>query len=252
MNKGLFFKLFALLIVVSSCSVEKRNYRKGYHVDWVWQKNHKQETKNNKPKNAGKETELTSVEEEKINASTKISPEFFSLKKKTLIGAKDTCGDIMLLKRGEELKVKVLEIDETKIKYKRCDNLKGPTYEIEKQKVALITFSNGVKEIIEAPTISQQQHDYYEPQKSQQTNYRKTTPDIAKYAVMLAVIGIFVLPATIVALILANKAEKMILAEPNKYEGMDVVDSAKIICFVTIAIWAMILFFTLFIMLLLI
>lgn len=251
MNKGYLLKIIVLLILVSSCSVEKRNYRKGYYIDWVWQKNKNSKAVEQKNKTANQQNNITFTEEEKVNASTQTTPEFFPLKKKTLLIAKDTCGDVMLLKRGEEMKVKVLEIDETKIKYKRCDNLKGPTYEIEKQKVALITFSNGVKEIIEAPTISQQQ-EYYEPKKTQQTNYTRTTPDIAKYAVILAVIGIFVFPATIVALILANKAEKMILAEPNKYEGMDVVDGAKLICYVTIAIWAMLLFFTLFIMLLLI
>ncbi len=250
MTKVTFLKFIAVLFLLSSCSLEKRNYRKGYYVDWVWQKQKHSKTVEQKNKTVNKQSATTFSEQEKINASTQTLPENFTLKKKTFIAAKDTCGDVMLLKRGEELKVKVLEINETTILYKRCDNLKGPTFEIEKQKVALITFSNGVKEMIEAPSGTQQQNhsqNYNEPP----TNHSKTTPDLAKYAVILAVIGLFILPATIVALILANKAERMILAEPTKYEGMDLVDTAKLICFITIAIWAMLLLFALFIIMLL-
>lgn len=34
--------------------------------------------------------------------------------------------DVLYKKDGDELRLKVLEIDETRIKYKKCDNLNGP------------------------------------------------------------------------------------------------------------------------------
>ncbi len=57
--------------------------------------------------------------------------------------------DILSLKKGGVLKTKVVEIDKEFIKYKRFDNLSGPTIWISKVDVNLITYENGTKEVIE-------------------------------------------------------------------------------------------------------
>ncbi len=56
--------------------------------------------------------------------------------------------DILTLKNGEELKVKVLEIGQSEIKYKKCDNQNGPTISIRKSEVFSIKYPNGSKDII--------------------------------------------------------------------------------------------------------
>jgi len=55
--------------------------------------------------------------------------------------------DILTTKTGEELKVKVLEINNDNIKYKKHENLEGPSYTMEKSSVFMIKYENGTKEV---------------------------------------------------------------------------------------------------------
>lgn len=57
--------------------------------------------------------------------------------------------DILLFKNGQELKVKVIELSNTEISYKRFDNLDGPTIVIPKSGVFMITYENGIREVFE-------------------------------------------------------------------------------------------------------
>ena len=56
--------------------------------------------------------------------------------------------DIIILKDGQELKVKVLEIGPNEIRYKMCGNLTGPTYSKNKSEVFMIKYPNGTKDVI--------------------------------------------------------------------------------------------------------
>jgi len=56
--------------------------------------------------------------------------------------------DVITLKSGEEIEAKVTEISATEIKYKRFDNLDGPTIVIEKVQVFAINYENGTREVI--------------------------------------------------------------------------------------------------------
>ena len=58
--------------------------------------------------------------------------------------------DIIILKNGNEIKAKVLEISPQEIKYKRFDNLEGPTVSISASMVLMIQYANGSREIINA------------------------------------------------------------------------------------------------------
>ena len=59
--------------------------------------------------------------------------------------------DKLTKKNGEEIQVKVLEITPDLIKYKRFDNLEGPTISIYKREVFMINYANGVKDIFSPP-----------------------------------------------------------------------------------------------------
>ena len=56
--------------------------------------------------------------------------------------------DVIILRNGDEIKGKVLEITLTEVKYKKCDNLNGPTISLRKQDVFIIKYPNGTKEVI--------------------------------------------------------------------------------------------------------
>ena len=57
--------------------------------------------------------------------------------------------DILIMKNGDELLAKVLEVTPTEIKYKRFDNLEGPVYTTIKSSLFMIKYENGTKEVIE-------------------------------------------------------------------------------------------------------
>ncbi|MBA2611348.1 MAG: hypothetical protein H0U95_05200 [Bacteroidetes bacterium] len=60
--------------------------------------------------------------------------------------------DKILLKNGDELKVKVLEINETQVKFKNEDNLSGPTRIVSKEEIFSISYPNGVKDVFVSET----------------------------------------------------------------------------------------------------
>ena len=64
--------------------------------------------------------------------------------------ATDTEFDVMIKENGEEItNVKVVEITPIEIKYKKGNNLDGPTYSIAKSDVFMIKYANGEKEVFE-------------------------------------------------------------------------------------------------------
>lgn len=151
------------VFITVSCRIEKRVYRKGYHVVWNSKRSHetkKQEiVKSEKPSHINE----TNNEELVVSATRESDIDVFTMRP-VLILNKDTCGDVLLLQNADELKVKILEIDEKTIKYKRCDNIDGPTYTISKTRVALIKYANGIKEtVVQEPVYKQA--DQERPQK---------------------------------------------------------------------------------------
>ncbi len=62
---------------------------------------------------------------------------------KKLVTTSDIECDIIILKNGDEIAAKVLEVGQNEIKYLMCDNIYGPTFTINKNEVFKINFSNG-------------------------------------------------------------------------------------------------------------
>jgi len=88
--------------------------------------------------------------------STYLSPQMMN-RKKAPINLSEGCDEIHLAS-GEYIKAKILEIDGYEIKYKRCDNLSGPTYTIEKSKVREIAYANGTHDTFSSPPIPNGSH----------------------------------------------------------------------------------------------
>ena len=62
-------------------------------------------------------------------------------------GQKDTTFDTIVLQNGDELKVKVLEVGANEVKYKKSENMNGPSYALERSKIFLIKYANGSKDV---------------------------------------------------------------------------------------------------------
>ena len=67
-----------------------------------------------------------------------------------LTGISAYAQDVITLRSGDEIKAKVTEISSSEIKYKRFDNLDGPTVVVAKSDVFFIKYENGTKEVMGA------------------------------------------------------------------------------------------------------
>ena len=56
--------------------------------------------------------------------------------------------DLIILKDGNEISAKVMEVNQAEIKYKKFDNPEGPSYSVLKSDVFMIRYKNGTKDII--------------------------------------------------------------------------------------------------------
>jgi hypothetical protein len=59
--------------------------------------------------------------------------------------------DTLFLNDGSELHIKLIEIGENTLSYKKSDNLNGPTYTMDLSKAFLVVYSNGNREFFQTP-----------------------------------------------------------------------------------------------------
>lgn len=62
--------------------------------------------------------------------------------------------DVIVLKSGDEIKSKVLEVSTDQIKYKKWENIDGPDYSSLKSDVFMIKYQNGTKEVFKSQESS--------------------------------------------------------------------------------------------------
>ncbi|PVY42195.1 hypothetical protein [Pontibacter virosus] len=74
--------------------------------------------------------------------------------------------DVLIKRNGDELEVKVLEINLEEVKYKRFDNLEGPVISIAKSDVFMIKYENGTK-----VTMNEMRPAVQQPVYAQRTGY---------------------------------------------------------------------------------
>ena len=67
-----------------------------------------------------------------------------------LLGSIAFAQDEIVLKNGDIIKAKVSEVGTDQIKYKKWENLEGPTYSSKKDEVFMIKYENGSKDVFSA------------------------------------------------------------------------------------------------------
>jgi len=160
----------AITLALASCTMEKRVYTPGYHIEWNKSKYNvaKQEFGNTDNQKQTEQKQIVTVEQpidqndiidnappvtnDCITASlgnsmVPMSAPAAQLNEFAADTALKECDNITL-RNGGEISAKVLEISTTEVKYKNCDNLNGPTYTIKKSEVFMIKYPNGTKDII--------------------------------------------------------------------------------------------------------
>jgi len=210
-----------ILLSISSCSVQKRHYRNGFHVAWLQKKSHHQTPAQNAESEKNKlASQSIAADKETLVAANERDDLSLSLNKtNTYLLPPDTCNDQMLMKNGDMITAKVTEITEEQIKYKRCDNLNGPSYSIGKEKVHSITYSNGVKEIIEPPSAIKKVTKAEDAPAG-----KKIYPSQLKWAAFLTFTPYINYIGIPIGLFLALRARRKILSQPTLYKGINLAD----------------------------
>ena len=161
--------IFSSLILLASCSIEKRMHMDGYHVEW--RKSHKsiakidrqsqKEIYHNKLR-AKDLKEFMKNEGPLLLASNRndfnIEPPFsaFGFLDKNKPQSAGEC-ETIIMRSGEEIQAKVLEVGTSEVKYKMCDNQDGPTFATLKSEIFMIKYPNGSKTVFDntpKPTVS--------------------------------------------------------------------------------------------------
>jgi ataxin-1/HBP1 module (AXH) protein len=164
MKKTLQFSSFGIILILlfSACSIEKRRYMPGYNVQW---NNSKPGTKGNeivqniKPAGGGKIVPVEQAAADNIivdetaaaspgnsNTGAKRAEE----KSKHHAAALTVECDVVTLKNGDEINARISGISKKEIKFKKCEEVNGPTYTLRKSEVFMIKFRDGTKTIFSA------------------------------------------------------------------------------------------------------
>lgn len=153
------------VILLPSCTLQKRQHASGYHIDW----HNKKEAPLRYPRTHATIENFTLSDVEVPTAAIHLSVDetttellagadvFRPVTKSLLSPLKftkdmvskpilaDSCDNI-ILNSGTQIRGKVIEIGLEDLKYKRCDNLNGPIVVLPKYFVFMVQYANGQTE----------------------------------------------------------------------------------------------------------
>lgn len=86
-----------------------------------------------------------------------------------LLPAKMFAQDTIVLKSGDEIQAKVIEVNEVEVSYKKFNYQDGPTFVVSREKVFMIKYADGTHEVInkEIEDDSEDEYEYQEPEYGQ-------------------------------------------------------------------------------------
>jgi len=226
--------LLVSLSIFTSCSIDKRLYTSGYDIQWHNNKTEQTEGNNIGKNNSSINEKIAIINSQSIENMPEIDntisasineTEIVILKKEEIVSNKTENCDLIILKNGDEINAKGTEITIDAIKYKKCDNLNGPTYPIKKSKVFMLKYPNATKDII-SPNNSTPKN-ISENNNSSSANNDNTHKKTAGLAVAVFVIGLvgLVTPLGIglvcelLALIFGAVSLAKIKRHPDEYKG---------------------------------
>jgi hypothetical protein len=172
-----FLSVIILSIVYSSCSIQKRNYRDGYFIDWHASSANKTNTlaiESNSENNIETlDQSLESKAQSKLRNSVDCIEKAYLPKPINNIGDSKTYNqsqqslfadikissvsrnsrseldcDVIVMRNGDEINAKVLEVTPTEIKYKKCVEGNAVVYTKLKSDVFQIKYADGSKDFM--------------------------------------------------------------------------------------------------------
>lgn len=239
------FLLLLTLLITVSCSVQKRHYQKGYFVSWKKHaptKEHKENSALAAANRSQKESPLQVIQttNRALSAGVSNGVQLNSIKKKSVFGPPiDSC-DVMIFRNGSEDRIKILELSDNTIKYKKCSMLDGPDYIIDKKDVFMVKYANGTNEVFKAQepatTKSPEPTNTYTPQR-----YQKKNTKLATASVFFGAFGFYplVLIGGIIAIITSSIQLHLIASNPERYGGERRARVGFVLGIVSVILWIM-------------
>ncbi len=262
-NTDFYLLLFvSVLIFCSSCKVEKRLYQSGYHVEWVKAPPKHKQSESSKYKPVSVPTDLKSPNTEQVERFTFVetTPIDYDLtatttfsenlvgevleQKKSLTAvlkqssekpsdrvSEESC-ETVVLTDGRRLVVKVLEITQTELRYRKCNYPDGPVVFLNKSDVDRVIYENGAEDIISG---------YSAPREN--GNVQSGTPAAGKrlevlglLSMIFGILGFFIagIPLGLTAVILGFISMSKFASRPGEFMGRGFMIAGIIIGFVAI------------------
>ena len=242
------------LLLIFSCSVQKRKYQKGYHFTWTRTANKVKEKRASPAKNQHQKAETPT---EEITSPVYEYPEIIVAKdnhltlkelhkkKNSLIGT-EPC-DELIFRDGSEVKAKVLEITSTELRYKKCDALDGPTYIAKKSDIFMVKYSNGTREVFRDQGNSNQGDLKKATYKGAKINHPMASASLVMglLSFLTLVAAVYVTPLlaffsplfAILAVIFGIIALRKIYADPDRNSGDGMAIAGLVIGILLVALW---------------
>ena len=159
---------------------------------------------------------IETIEEEK---QSKVLSAWTKLKSQS--DSTDSECSTIILRNGEKISAKVLEIGPDKIKYRRCSLPDGPDFVLMKNAIERIVFKNGEVEQMNKEPIRREAE---EPEYSRSPSPEKTQIPVneprAIPAFLFGLLGVLIFPLFgIAGLALGNSSLKSIKEEPKRWKG---------------------------------
>lgn len=234
----------ASLMVFNACKIEKRLHRPGYHVEWKKSqpsKSRSQEVASNteSDKNARKEInqkesevaspELSAHDNTDENdgrwrpaneLAYRLASDYqYNQQNAPDLFFQDECETLVMVD-GRRLAVKVIEINQQEIKYKKCDYLQGPTITVDKKDVDRIIYANGAEDIISGYSAPESRS----PRSSSESDgqpVQKRLEIMALMSMLFGITGLFIAAIVfgLMAIIFAMISFMKFSANPKEFGG---------------------------------
>jgi hypothetical protein len=208
-------------LILQSCFVSNTTKLKSHKPIFGKMKAHENEIENSEQdqivRSELKQETLTelSFENTEITDLATTENEIIDIPKQKNILFDAGCDKITFL-NGNEEEVKLIEIGDDFVKYKKCNNLDGPIYNTSKDKLFMITHSNGTKEVIDHKYEKIEENNT--PKYNYQPSNNDSEPEVNGLAIASFVFGLLgFIP--LVGLILGAIANKQITKQPNRFKG---------------------------------
>jgi len=250
------------LFVFSACTVEKRLHRPGYHVEWkkssptkarntenaAHTESAEKARRNDKPvKKVIAEPHLSQGSKSKNrklpatpnnNLALRIASDYqYQEENIPDLFFDDECETLVMVD-GRRLLVKVIEINQLEIKYKKCDYLQGPTVVVGKKDVDRIIYANGAEDIISGYSAPDPRSSRSTPDSDEEPG-QKRMEVMALLAMLFGITGLFIAAIVfgLLALIFGIVSLMKISASPKKFGGRGMALAGIIIGLLDIALF---------------